>query len=159
MPTFSSLSSLMNHIKNNVLPDILQNEVFEEVRDVEQKHIQSDVYDVYSPDIYERRLTNDGLIADENIVGNVVGSTLEVKNVTEPDTRYGNWWSSGDTNLPALIEFGDGHNGNYYTFEKEGAAYLNPRPFTQNTIDELSATKAHVKAAKNGLKRKGFNVK
>lgn len=134
----------------------LKNEVFEEIRDVEQKNIDEYVYDVYQPKIYKRRETNGGLIDDKNIVGELIKSgELEVTNVTKPNSDY-----NGTTNkdLPYLIENGLGEKGYKYDYPAD-LPYVYPRPFTEKTKEELIKTKKHVKALEKGLKNNGLNVK
>ena len=81
MATYNNFEALMKSIKKPI-PDIQKKEVFEKVKSIEQEHIQIDVYDVYSPNDYNRRMS---LLDDENIVGEVVGDTLEVKNIATPN--------------------------------------------------------------------------
>ena len=52
------------------IEDTLLDEVLDKVKDIELFHIKQDVFDVYSPSIYKRRL-NDGIDDPDNIVGEV----------------------------------------------------------------------------------------
>lgn len=133
----------------------LKNEVFEEIRDVEQQNIKEHVYGVYQPKIYTRREDKNGLIDDKNIVGKLVKSgELEVTNITKPNPDYD---GTTDKNLPYLIE--NGHNAHGYRYDYlHDLPYVYPRPFTEKTEEELIRTKKHVKALKDGLKNNGLNV-
>ena len=165
MPSFNSIADLEKHLKN-AIKDSLAHEVFETVRDVEQKNIDETVYDVYDPKVYpnikagiHRRETQGGLIADENIVPTMIGDdTLIVTNETPPNP-YARDGATTNKNLAELIEYGDGYKGFTYDYPEEDTEkykYMNPRPFTANTIEELVTTGKHKKALKDGLLRQGI---
>lgn len=143
--------------------DALTNEVFAAVRDEEISTIDQAVYKAYEPKRYRRRGGNGGLLDPYNI--EIVGERasnrrLEVINQTEPNP--GGCPSPGVTtgkDLPTLIERGDGYRGNFYDFPHPGLAYMGPRPFTKKTIEHLRSNRAHVKAMRDGLKRRGVDVK
>ena len=163
MPTANSLNGLYAMIKQRASA-AMEDEVFEEVRDVYQKHIDSDVYDAYSPASDVRRDVRGGLIADENIVGNMSGESLEVKNVTPPSESIATFGQSfapeSDTQLMDWIEHGAAYHGNAkYIFNRDmsGEPWANPRPATQNTIDDLRANGQHIEALKRGLKSRGID--
>ena len=142
MPIFQSTAELFSYLSKNI-KDTLEDDVFEAVRDVEQKHIDSDVYDVYDPLYYERRDTAGGLIADQNIIKTMLNdSTLMVENTTRSD--------KGDFNLPQWIEEG---------LIKGFGSYAEPRPFTQNTAEDLQSNRQHVGAMKNGLNKRKISTK
>ena len=155
MPSFNSIADLEKYIRS-AIKNSLKNEVFEKVRDVEQQHIDDDVYGVYKPAMYKRRDINEGLIADKNIKKTMIGDdTLQVTNETKPNP-IGYPQSQVTTkgkNLAMLVEGGDGASGVYDFPSDDEDAYMNPRPFTQNTIDELAATGKHTKALQDGLRR------
>jgi hypothetical protein len=154
LPLFNNFSSLKTYIKDSV-KETLQNEVFEEIRDEEQKNIQSEVYDVYSPRKYRRRGMNGGLISDENIKPILINdTTLEVINETPPNAGYN---GTTNKNLPELIEYGEGYKGYHYDYPTD-PAFTSPRPFTESTIQSLKQSKRHVAALKRGLKSKGIDV-
>lgn len=159
MATFKSIDDLMKYIQTAVT-DSLQNETKEAVREEYKARINEDVYKSYTPSIYPRRGENGGLLADENIIGEMLdGNTLSVRDVAVPnvsltdpktpytpdnDTRFASWIEEG--NVPNIF-----NDGNY--------AWMEPRPFTQNTINELERNKAHVEAMKKGLKIRGIDTK
>lgn len=149
-----SFKELTKEIQKRIDKSLI-NEVFEEIRDVEQKNIDEYVYDVYQPKIYERRDINGGLIADKNIVGKLVKKgELEVTNITKPNPDYN---GTTNKNLPYLIENGYGEKGYKYDYPAD-LPYVAPRPFTEKTEEELIRTKKHVKALKEGLKNNGLNI-
>jgi len=155
MPQFKTVGELEFYVNNVVIPNSLANEVFETIKQTEQRHIQSDVYDAYpDPIVYERRKDDSRLIADENIVPTLItNNILSVENKTKPspNARDG---ASTDKNLPELIEFGNGYNGNTYDYQYD-YPYMDSRPFTQNTIEELKNSHAATDALKAGLNRNG----
>lgn len=157
----------------SAINNTLENEVFEEVKETELRHIQTDVYGVYKPKDYFRRGANTGMLDPNNIVimdesGNssVSNGNLSVVNITPPKAYTPDGEASINKDLPELIEYGHEDyldktptgRGYDYPFGKD-TAFLEPRPFTENTIDELQTTKAHIVALKKGLSSKGFNIK
>ena len=144
MPTVKSLNQAMTYIRN-VINTSLRTEVLDAVRKEEAKQVQSVVYDSYEPTEYERR---DDMKKDVNIIGTVNGTVLHVENITPPNSK-GNPPPTTDKDLAKVIETGVG-----YDYFSPGA-----RPFTQATVDALSASGAHVQALKNGLVKAGIQVK
>lgn len=156
IPDFSSIKDLEKYLTETVFKSALEIEVADTVIKTQQKHIQSDVYDVYSPTVYERREDDGGLIDAENFTSEMISSdTLAVVNNTKPNP-YARDGATTNKNLPELVEFGHGYNEYYYDYPSDPAFYLE-RPFTENTIKELEETKAYIKAFKRGLKREGVN--
>ena len=144
MPTVKSLNQAMTYIKN-VINTSLRTEVLDAVRKEEAKQVQSVVYDSYQPTVYERRYDMGN---NANIVGMVNGTVLQVENITPPNSE-GNPPPTTDKDLAKVVETGVG-----YDYFSPGA-----RPFTQATMDALSASGAHVDALKNGLVKAGIRVK
>lgn len=144
MPTVKSLNQAMTYIRN-VINTSLRTEVLDAVRKEEAKQVQSVVYDSYEPTEYERR---DDMKKDVNIIGTVNGTVLHVENITPPNSK-GNPPPTTDKDLAKVVETGVG-----YDYFSPGA-----RPFTQATMDALSASGAHVDALKNGLVKAGIRVK
>jgi hypothetical protein len=164
MPEFKSLTELNKYLQKH-MRDVLQNEVAEKVKEVEQRNIQDEVYEGYKtsntggePWIYQRRRTNDGLQDKKNIKSKVKnvkdGAELSVENVTKgKDDKF---------RLDTLIEYGDGTDGKEYEYKdnRDNTAdqYLRGRPFTQETTNELTQTNEHVQVFKNGMKNRGFDI-
>lgn len=165
MATVDSWSALVKAVQKKV-NDAMKHEVLETVKDKYKEHIQTDVYDTYSPTVYNRRGNNSGLIADENIAGEMKGNTLEVKDIafpnesiSQPQTLYD---PSDPTQFAKWIEYGQTYNGKAkYLFNRDmsGEVWANPRPFTENTIDELKSNPSIIKdALKKGLKERGIKT-
>ena len=149
---------LMSKIDN-----AMSKEVFEEVQDEESATSYSEVYKVYTPRMYRRRGEYGGLGDPYNIEmqgGAAKNGVLVVVNLTEPNPGGcpdANQVTTGK-NLPELVEYGDGYKFYHYDFPGRGR-YMQPRPFTQKTIEHLEQSRAHINALKAGLKRQGIKVK
>ena len=158
MADFATMQALLDYVRKKV-NESLQNEVAENVRETEQKHIISDVYGVYNPIEYERRLLDGGLMASENIKGEIVDDmTLQVTNET-PANPYATSQDrvTIDKNLPELIEYGESYKGYHYDF-LYNTAFLNARPFTKNTFEELQQSGSPAIALVEGLKKRGIQA-
>ena len=163
----NNLKELEAELKKRI-QNALVNEVNDVVQDVMQDHIISDVYDVYDPVMYTRRMNNGGLLDRDNIVSDLKGDLrLSVKNVTLGDKYYslrtydksGGYTSkpmiSQNYNKPiaGVIETGEGYD--VKGWEYDGV----PRPFMRNTYEDLRDNHYHTIAMKNGLERQGLEVK
>jgi hypothetical protein len=161
---FNSIKDLEKYL-NKQMADVLQNEVAEKVKDVEQESIDRTVYGGYqptSPDsepwVYERRRDDGGLRDRRNMEETVVhtsnGVELSIENTTTG--------SDDDFEIADLVEYGDGANGKEYSFKsnRDNTAYqyLRGRPFTKETVEELERTGEHVDEMRKGLRRKGLDV-
>ncbi|KAF6630496.1 hypothetical protein H6F38_13760 [Paenibacillus sp. EKM208P] len=141
MPTANSYKELEKLLRQK-LTKSLQIEVAQCVREIEKEKIKEEVYDVYSPTIYERQMNHGGLIDDENIITHpVVGNILTVES-----RRL-----DGITNVGQVVETGQGYN---FDFAYSGR----PRPFVEKTAEELRNTNAHFTALHRGLSRQGLDV-
>lgn len=154
MAKFKTLKDLLNSkILTDAIEDSLAEEVADIVCDIQLEHIQTDVYNAYSPVIYSRRGDEGGLGDRSNIDVLVSDKELVIENNTSKDERYG--INPTDKSLTEIIVTGDG-----YMFTGKGdGAYLQPRDFIGNTKEDLRQNKQHIKAMKKGLKRNGMNVK
>lgn len=156
-----NLKELRKHIEK-AISNSLENEVFEDVRETERRHVQTDVFDVYKPRVYHRREfypeeyvsygeTGIGVKDERNIIFDPVkNGVLKVENVAKFNPRYKT--KNHGPGLVILIEYGHGSRGIYYDYPKY-PEYLSPRPFIANTREEIKQTKSHVKAMKLGLRR------
>lgn len=147
----------------------LDDEVADVVKDVMIDHIITDVYDAYQPTEYIRRgnqsgndidspydNTNNAGLFDPN---NIISTTdeeggLEVVNVTLGSRYYyrGNKRyisKNAEKPIAEIIETGAG-----YDVRSPGK-----RPFIKNTHDELKDYGFHIKAMKQGLQKRGLEVK
>ncbi|HJR46674.1 MAG TPA: hypothetical protein VJ799_00825 [Nitrososphaeraceae archaeon] len=154
--TFSNISELEKYLVP-LMKDVMNKEVTETIRDVEQRNIQDEVYNKYEPVMYERRRRNDGLQDRKNMIHNVNtfknGVELTVENITEG--------IEDDFLIADLVEYGDGHNGKEYQYKGNRLAkdYLKPRPFTKATIEELELNDEHVYSFIKGMRAKGVDLK
>lgn len=163
-----NLKELRKHIEK-AISNSLENEVFEDVRETERRHVQTDVFDVYKPRVYHRREfypeeyvsygeTGIGVKDERNIIFDPVkNGVLKVENVAKFNPRYKT--KNHGPGLEILIEYGHGARGIYYDCVRPDAPrsswppYAYPRPFIANTREEIKQTKSHVKAMKLGLRR------
>lgn len=145
MPEIRNIKALEFYLQKHI-NDALQDEVTSDVKAYMSDVVQVVVYDAYKPREYIRRENNGGLSDQDNIVGEIVSEgCLEISN----DTPFNGDNPYKDT-LTEVIVTGEGYN---YP-PKVGA-----RDFIQSTKDVLENTKAHVDALKNGMKKRGFDVK
>ena len=142
---------LLKDLKSDI-EDVLLDEVLDEVKEIELKHIKEDVFDIYSPKIYQRRVVG-GISDPDNIVGEVNDMQLEVENVARFNDDYGTY--NHGTGLADLINDGENRNGYFYDYPGE---FTQPRPFIDNTIDEIERTDSVEKALKKGLKKRKYDV-
>lgn len=149
---YSDLDVFLKDLKSDI-KDTLSKEVFEEVRDIELEHVQRDVFDAYRPKIYNRRSSR-GIDDPRNIVGQVDDMTLYVDNVTSYNLGYGTY-NSGTT-LAELINEGEGGKHKlYYDFTGN---FIQPRPFLDNTQNEIDKTKRVENALNKGLRSRGYTI-
>lgn len=149
--TYDDIDRLLNDLKSDI-EDTLMDEVLDAVKDIELKHIEEDVFSVYSPSIYKRRAT-DGIDDPDNIVGKVNNMQLEVDNVTEFNNGYGTY--NHGYGLAELINDGENLNGYFYDYP---GVFNQPRPFLDNTIDEIEKTDSVEHALAKGLQKRKYDI-
>lgn len=139
----------------------LDTDVADTVKDVMTDHIIQDVYDVYEPKKYYRRYNDGGLLDPDNIIA-AMGNDGEllVQNITQGfdnyyDYKQHKYVNSENANefLTPIIETGEGYD--IHGWEYDGV----PRPFMQNTHDDLEQNHYHTAAMKQSLKKQGLEVK
>lgn len=157
-----NLKELQNALQDKIDYALLT-DVSHTVTEVMTDHIARDVYDVYLPiDItnphqYVRREDNGGLIDPNNINSSIEKNVLIVENNTlgAPEYGIGNEVFSSqnkDKEIAGVIETGKGYD--IHGWEYDGV----PRPFIQNTREDLKNNKYHVIALRQGLKKQGLEV-
>lgn len=157
--TVNNLKDLRKILEKKI-EESLDKEVTNTIRDVMLNNIEETVYDTYEPSQYKRRYEKEGLSDPSNIGGVIVNGELQVFNATagNPDIYINGKrdvsQNDGDYLAP-IIEYGKGYD---FSSENGNNGYEKPRPFVENTREELKQTKAHVKALKQGLKNRGINV-
>ena len=148
----------------------LDTDVADTVKEVMTDHIVRDVYDAWDPQAYMRRYNqsgndigspfddtdNVGLLNQENIISTIDGDgNLFVQNMTLGSRYYYDakgWHISKNAEklIAGVIETGRGYDvlGN-----------TDPRPFMENTHDDLEQNHYHTEAMKRSLKKQGLEVK
>lgn len=148
---YDDVDKLLNDIKSDI-EDTLADEVLDEVRNIELKHVEEDVFSVYNPKIYERRRVG-GIDDPDNIIGQVNNMELEVDNITKFNDGY--FSSNHGVGLADLINDGDSFGGYFYDYPGE---FNQPRPFLDNTIDEIEDTDSVENALERGLRKRKYDV-
>lgn len=152
---FTDIDALLADVQKSINKS-LKDEVMEAVREVELKHIQDDVLDVYSPSIYNRRGSG-GIDDVRNIVGTVKDGRLTVENETPFNEAYGS--RNHGTGLAYMINEGGNSEHDYdYGFRGMEAPYAEPRPFIESTIEELDKTEIIEEALARGMKKDGIDL-
>ena len=139
MPSFKNLKELERYI-NEQAKKALQNgkHVKNTVIETGKKHVDKDVYSVYTPKIYERS----GLLKESWDVENT-DDGIAVFNTRTDSEKY----------IPETIEYGIN-----YDYSGYGYAYEQPRPFIAETHKELKDSNILKEAMKKDLKDAGFDV-
>ena len=136
----------------------LDTDVADTVKEVMADHIRDDVYNKHKPKYYSRRGSDCGLADPENLNA-TLGSDGElfVQNITlGSKTFYSKhaqgYVPSGNANefITPIIESGVGYDAWEDAF---------PRPYVQNTHDDLEQNHYHTEAMKRSLKKQGLEVK
>lgn len=157
MPRIKNWSDLQGRLRKAVAAALVD-DVAKVVKETELAHIRADVLDSYTPVEYPRRQTG-GIDDPQNLVSYLSGpGTLVVENRTPFSSSPPSANSGGE--LAGLIECGDGWNGYRYEYPQEGGAdpYNKPRPFLQNTRDDLSLNRQHLAALRQGLTKRGVKT-
>ena len=139
MSSFKNLKELEKYI-NEQAKKALQNgkHVKNTVIETGKKHVDKDVYSVYTPKIYERT----GLLRE----------SWDVEN-TDDGIAVFNTRTDGEKYIPQVIESGIG-----YDYTGYGYAYEKSRPFIAETRRELKDSNILKEAMKKDLKDAGFDV-
>ena len=134
----------------------LKEYVGEKVNEVMLEYIETDVYNAYEPKTYLRRGNNGGLSDPDNIVvQREYDGAISIENVTVGREFYFQdrepiRSNNADRPLTPIIETGKGYD--YWS-----KAF--PRPFVNNTVDEIVQEKIIENTLKEGLKKQGLEVK
>lgn len=135
-------NALLDDIKNSV-----SEEVSKEMIKIEQEHIDSQVYNAYTPKEYSRRLDNGGLRSEGNMQSTINrtndGIEVTVHNSTTGNLLYGNYWE-----------------GEIQNFIEEGIYMWNcdcpPRPFIDDTQEEIDNSNRIEEAVERALNKLGW---
>lgn len=146
----------LRKVVEKAIDNSLGNEVFEVTKDEEIKSIETDVFAVYTPTIYERRAFG-GINDEENIVHDEVkNGTIKIENITKFNPGYET--ENKGPELATLIEYGHGSKNYYYDYPSSDD-FCDPRPFISNTRKRLKKSGKHKEALKIGLKRNNIKTK
>ncbi|MET3209904.1 UNVERIFIED_CONTAM: hypothetical protein ABIC26_002852 [Paenibacillus sp. PvR008] len=141
MPTANNFAELERLLKQKIA-SALQVDVAHTVKDNLKQSIEDNVYDVYTPTVYERQRDQGGLTDERNIAVEMIGQDT----VSIESQRM-----DGSKNVSLVVETGQGYD---FEFAYSGR----PRPFVEKTVEELHNTNAHVAALHRGLERQGLDV-
>jgi len=151
---FNNLDDIEAYITRQI-NNGLKNEVARVVKDTMADEIQTTVYGVYSPIMYERRYGNGGLSDERNMRDELVSDgVLAVSNETPLNDRYGSSYSR--KSLSEIVISGEGY---MYHSQYGNNGYEQPRDFIDATIRSLQSTGAHVEALKNALRKAGIDAR
>lgn len=152
---YDDIDVLLKDLKSDI-EDTLLDEVLETVRDIEMEHVQDEVFSVYSPTIYERR-SSGGLDDRENVVGQVKNGVLIVQNGTPFNEGYGT--ENKGIGLAVMVNDGGTYKHDYdYGFRTIEAPFSKPRPFLDNTAEEIERTDDVENALAKGLRKRNYDV-
>ena len=118
---------------NLQIQDSLEKDVSKKIIDIAERHVQTDVYNVYkNPKEYVR--TGE---LKESFESTSIEDGIEIEN-----TR-----TDGNREIAEIIEYGhdDSKQGyEYPAYYPQGENFIQARPFIQNTKDEISRDNVHV---------------
>lgn len=154
---YDDINTLLNDIKSDI-EDVLMDEVLDTVKEIVLKHIEDDVYSVYKPSVYKRRGNSGGLSDPDNIVGTIEGDMqLVVESITPFNEEYGG--RNSGIGLAEMVNEGGNSEHDYdYGFRSIEAPYSKPRPFLDNTIEEIENTNSVENTLANGLRKRKYDV-
>lgn len=155
---FKDLTSLEVYLTKQI-QESLQTDVAQDAKQLMKEHIETDVYDQYSPSLYIRRAENGGLLDDNNFLIEKIEDGVSITNIDTDDgysaEYYDDWSSDPNTWLAPIIEYGQGYNwSNSKIYKKQPF----PRPFVENTQTDLNNGKGK-EYLKKALKKRGLNIK
>lgn len=170
----TSLAELQSQIEE-ALSDSLSGDISDFIKRRLVAHAESDVYKVYpSPVMYGRRgsLTNEDLYVDYMVktagISRLVITPMQSFNPHIMIRQGYNKWvpatsKNSGNELAGLVNYGDtaykGYGYDFYEGNEEGdASYAAPRPFLDNTVEELENGELGDQLWVS-LKKCGFNVK
>lgn len=112
------------------------NSVKNTVIDTGKRHVQEDVYDVYDPVVYQR--------------SGELKNNWEVEETADGIAVF-NDRHDGSKNVAETVEYGENYD---YEFKYSHT----PRPFTENTRQELSKGNKLANSLKQDMKRIGLDI-
>ena len=140
---YDDIDRLLSDLKSDI-EDTLMNEVLDEVKEIELKHVQEDVFAVYNPKVYRRRAV-DGIDDPDNIQGTVNNMELEVEHLAE----FTDWRGVAKRGV-GLAEFVN-------DYDYPGIIDRN-RPYIDNTVEEIEKTDSVENVLAQGLRKRNYDV-
>lgn len=137
---FNNLNDLFKKIENDI-QDTMINEVAENAKDEMIDAVQTSVYSVYDPVEYNRRYGNGGLGARENIKVDEIDNGIMLKDIAPLDN------GRTDYALDDII------------VNRGVLGYPQGRDFYSEAIEQMKNNGSCIKTLKNGLKKRGYEVK
>lgn len=137
---FNNLNDLFKKIENDI-QDTMINEVAENAKDEMINAVQTSVYSVYAPVEYTRRYGNGGLGARENIKVDEIDNGIMLKDIAPLDN------GRTDYALDDII------------VNRGVLGYPQGRDFYSETIEHMENNGRCIKVLKDGLKKRGYEVK
>lgn len=137
---FNNLNDLFKKIENDI-QDTMINEVAENAKDEMIDAVQTSVYSVYDPVEYIRRYGNGGLVARENIKVDETDNGIMLKDIAPLDN------GRTDYALDDII------------VNRGVLGYPQGRDFYSETIEHMENNGRCIKVLKDGLKKRGYEVK
>lgn len=131
---------------NKQIKQSLKDDVGKKVVEVAKEHVQTDVYNVYSPKEYERT----GKLK-ESFVVNETSDGIEIENTRK----------DGNRDIVEIIEHGHDESAQGYEYPvyyPDGDNYIQERPFIENTRQQIKKENIHVNELKKSLNKNGFKV-
>ena len=160
---FRTIKELNEYIKKQLAASMQK--VGETVERVVREHVDKDVYQAYSPKVYEQTFElRESLHTKTPRVKNDVVE-VEVKHNTdlihsyEPNQHHSVVEDYNPQDVSAWIPYlvSEGQTYNLWD-DNSDAAYLKPRPYFDNAKKELEQSKEHVETLKRELNARGIKV-
>lgn len=147
-----------------IIAEALEETGKEVVERVAREHVDKDVYQAYSPKVYESTFElRDSIFTKSadiknNTIEVVIKHDTDKINSYAPNQHYSvvDSYSRKDVSdwIPWIV-----HEGKTADIWGDGGTYLQPRPYMDNAKDELEQTKEHVDDLVKRLKSLGLNAK
>jgi hypothetical protein len=140
--TFKSTKDLFNHIQKQA-NSVLVNEVAKEVKQQMHDVIENVTYEQYTPTQYVRthELSN---------VANMIVNTIDDHTIEIINTRH-----DGDTDVARVVATGIGYSWHNSAIARARLA----RNFYEDTYNFLLHTERHIKAFKEGMRKRGLDAR
>lgn len=159
MPNFKNLKELEDYMRKRVLPTAME-EVGEKIEDKLKTRITKDVYNSYTPEQYDRTYElRDSITSTEpvDISGTIY---VEVKHDDSlihavPPNHHMSIVNNSDVSsfIGQWINYGDVPN----IFNDRNYVWMNPRPYMDNTKEEIRKFKLLKKELKKSIRK--LNIK